>query len=547
MTPRPRGALTPWILLLLYAVVLRAPHPARAYVPPLSGASPRRPGPPPDSPPDVVDGEVDDGGSRQPARIQCASGRRYASADPATAAYNRSLRRTLLDGGGGAAAARALEAAVTSRARAPIDNGPRPDTVSFNVVLHAWATSGAGQTGARRAERVLSRMEGLNSVGVCDCAPDTVSLNTVMNAWARSGDSERGPERCEEIFAELIRSGGAGGGRRRRQHVGPDTIGANTVINSWLKSGRDDAAVSADAVLRWMEVQSAGPKPRFDVRPNANSYDMVLGTWSVSGLEGAAHRAEETLGKMLEARGRGDEDGTHLRPSARTYAAVMNAWARSNEPDAAERCEELLGRMATDGQDGPLRPCAACHVASIKAWARSPSDAKAQMAAAALERMPAPRNVYAYNTVVNACAFYYGKETSVTMDVAEQTFKALLSDKRCRPNGASYCAMMKAIFHLTDASEHRDRRLGVLFDDACKRGVVDDVLLGAVGQVCPSLMEILFLQFGDEGSDVDSKGRKRKKTGNQRSTQRRVWVKALPKSWSQNKFRDRHDKKKRKL
>jgi len=71
-----------------------------------------------------------------------------------------------------------------------------------------------------------------------------------MNAWARSNDSKCGPELCEEIFAELIWSGGAGGGRRRRQHVGPDTIGANTVINSWLKSGCDVTAVNMDAVLR---------------------------------------------------------------------------------------------------------------------------------------------------------------------------------------------------------------------------------------------------------------------------------------------------------
>ena len=92
-------------------------------------------------------------------------------------------------------------------------------------------------------------MEGLNSVGLCNCAPDTVSLNTVMNTWVRRSDSKRGPELCEEIFAELIWSGGAGG-ERRRWH----TIGANTVINSWLKSGRDDTTVSADAVLSWMEV-----------------------------------------------------------------------------------------------------------------------------------------------------------------------------------------------------------------------------------------------------------------------------------------------------
>ncbi len=91
-------------------------------------------------------------------------------------------------------------------------------------VLDAWAKSGGGRPAAERAEEILEWMDRLHKQGA-DVKPDTITFNAVLDAWARSGD-RMAPHRAEQILDhmdELYRAGNKG--------VKPDTFTYNVVVS----------------------------------------------------------------------------------------------------------------------------------------------------------------------------------------------------------------------------------------------------------------------------------------------------------------------------
>ena len=93
------------------------------------------------------------------------------------------------------------------------------------TVLDAWAKSGGGRAAAERAEEILEWMDRLYKGGNPDVKPDTITFNAVLDAWARSGDRVA-PHRAEQILDhmdDLYRAGNRG--------VKPDTYTYNTLVS----------------------------------------------------------------------------------------------------------------------------------------------------------------------------------------------------------------------------------------------------------------------------------------------------------------------------
>lgn len=96
----------------------------------------------------------------------------------------------------------------------------KPSLQTYNILLHAWATSGRLQSG-ERAEFLLRQM---SERGV---DPTRVSYNIVLNAWAESGDLVA-CSKIECLVLEMILSG--------KQDRSPD----ETSYNTWMKAIRKD-------------------------------------------------------------------------------------------------------------------------------------------------------------------------------------------------------------------------------------------------------------------------------------------------------------------
>jgi PPR repeat/Pentatricopeptide repeat domain len=160
-------------------------------------------------------------------------------------------------------------------------------------------------------------MDRLYKSGNQDVRPDTITFNAVLDAWARSGD-RMAAHRAEQILDhmdELYRAGNHG--------VKPDTYTYNTLINAHAKSSEIGSAARAEHVLQVMEQRYLdGDK---DFKPNTRTHTSVIDAWAKSGETGAAKRAEQILNNMIASyEASGDVD---IKPNVHTANAVCNVSA----------------------------------------------------------------------------------------------------------------------------------------------------------------------------------------------------------------------------
>ena len=101
--------------------------------------------------------------------------------------------------------------------------------VTFNSVIDCHAKSGQGTAGARKAERILERMEMMYIDGDKSVKPNVNTYNGVISAWARSNT------KCAHLKSlavlqqmwKLYEDGNDG--------VKPDAHAYNTVISAGKK------------------------------------------------------------------------------------------------------------------------------------------------------------------------------------------------------------------------------------------------------------------------------------------------------------------------
>ena len=181
-------------------------------------------------------------------------------------------------------------------------------------MLDAWAKSGGGRKAAERAEEILEWMDRLYKSGNYSVRPDTITFNAVLDAWARSGD-RMAAHRAEQILDhmdELYREGNQG--------VKPDTYTYNTLINAHAKSSEKGSAARAEHVLQVMKQRYLDGDG--DFKPNTRTHTSVIDAWAKSGEKGAARRAEQILNNMIATfEESGDYDS---KPNVHTANAVCN-------------------------------------------------------------------------------------------------------------------------------------------------------------------------------------------------------------------------------
>ena len=78
----------------------------------------------------------------------------------------------------------------------------KPDTISYNVVINAWAKSG-GNTAAMEAEKLLARMHKLHAQGDGDVKPNVVTYGAVIDAYAKSG-AKGAAAKADKLLAKMI-------------------------------------------------------------------------------------------------------------------------------------------------------------------------------------------------------------------------------------------------------------------------------------------------------------------------------------------------------
>lgn len=78
----------------------------------------------------------------------------------------------------------------------------KPDTITYNVVINAWAKSG-GKGAALEAEKLLAQMHAIHQAGDRDIKPNVVTYGAVIDSYAKSGE-KGAAAKADTLLAQMI-------------------------------------------------------------------------------------------------------------------------------------------------------------------------------------------------------------------------------------------------------------------------------------------------------------------------------------------------------
>ena len=221
------------------------------------------------------------------------------------------------------------------------------EQISFNSAIDAWAKSGEGTLGARRAEQLLHRMEDLYVAGDENAKPTANSYNAVLSAWARSG-TKCAYWKAEELVNKMLERYESGD-----SDVRPDHCSFNTLINAISKSERAGKAEKALRVLRRMDKLYQGGYKY--ARPNEMTYTSVLNSCAFTFVENdlSKRKALDVAIFTLEEL----QESHYGSPNHITYGMFLKACANlmSTDDERWQRIvEPVILQCRRDGCVGEL-------------------------------------------------------------------------------------------------------------------------------------------------------------------------------------------------
>lgn len=302
---------------------------------------------------------------------------------------------------------------------------------------------------------LLNKMQQLHQEGYEDISPDTFSFASVLNALANSPDngSAEKAEKVLQMQQQLFKDG--------NKRVKPNTVCFATVIKAFSRSKVPGSAEKSESILREMfESHEAG---NMDVKPNTIAFTTVCNAWATFNSPKSVKKVEELIAWMEDLSANGFKD---VSPNAYTYNALLTAVARSKDPHKATKALEILKSM----QNNPnLR-----------------------------------LNSITYSNVMSACSYTHG--TSSVRNNALKTAIIVLeeavekSGPRDRLN-TIYGAFFQTCSNLMQKEKEKvkiERIVEAVFDQCCKNGQVDKMLLIQVRRACSQ--QIYLNLFGNFNS-----------------------------------------------
>ena len=283
----------------------------------------------------------------------------------------------------------------------------RPDILTYNVLLHAWASS-ERQYAVAKAESILQELKDLESRGETWARPNKITYSSVMTVLTRCGqDSLQTARRVQALFDELQAAYETTGDPQLRpagynysgviqawahakrpdkaeemikamiedylngnESAVPTTLLLNQVLFGYEQARRKDSHIRAfDLVGSMMDLHRMH---NWDIKPDASSANLLLATWDAV----AGPAATEEVFRKLQA----ISDADFL--DSKAYRAVMTAWARSKTKDAAARVESIFREMRDLYIRGnaKLAPGAADYTPRLTVYGRDRQLAKAEAA-----------------------------------------------------------------------------------------------------------------------------------------------------------------------
>jgi pentatricopeptide repeat protein len=204
----------------------------------------------------------------------------------------------------------------------------RPDVVTWNTVISAWARSSSPDA-ARRAQALLSRMnDPSNEPSV---QPNRRTLNAVLLCWSRSCWKDV-PDRCLGLLQQMKELYATG-----ELESPPDLFSHVIVINAYTRAGQPSRAEDLfDEMYRGFMHDG-----HMHLKPNLQILKSLLKAWA---LAGQVERAWAVLGRIRELHDLGVlPTGPDLKEYNIMFLCLLNC--HKDSPDCAIKADTLLQEM----------------------------------------------------------------------------------------------------------------------------------------------------------------------------------------------------------
>ena len=320
----------------------------------------------------------------------------------------------------------------------------RPDTTSYNIVLHAL-TKAAQQrpdAAAERAQRVFASIP----------RPDPISYSTLIAVLAHI----KGRPALDAIGRTVDRAW-------RDGYIRVDADLLSNILYSLSLCDDRNMPVVAERLVRDLMVRG--------VPANVRLYNALIYCWSASNDRDAPRHAVDLLAEM--------ETSELLEPDVKSYTTALNVLSTSRDGKYLPRTEDIVRKMEVKGP----APNAHSYTALIRNYARSKLPDKATKAAGVLQRMKQRQlmpTIVSYNLVLNACEYTDTRQTVVaeeSLRVACEVFDELRSKgKQVEATHVTFGSFLGVLGKLMDLSA-RQEIVELVFRRCCLEGKVSPYVL----------------------------------------------------------------------
>jgi hypothetical protein len=396
------------------------------------------------------------------------------------------------------------------------ENSVLPNVKSYNNIINAWCHTET-EDAPERAEFILKAlllrrskhsMEDRDIITshplVSTIRPDIVTFNLVLNAWAKSCQLQSG-ERAERLLNFMTNHASGENKFIPINHmkvsmndldIEPDVISYNSTMNAWSKCGHENAVYRAENVLNRLidEYKKTGK-----VVPNSISFSTPMQAWSKTCDPDCGERAEALFNKLVELyQETGDES---LKPTQSCYASLVAAYCNqaiiTSQMQPFEKAIDALDRLQNEGGHKPktsyynmllsvpskmngdesIKFNIAIKAKSILFEMQSESDGRF---------IPRP-DISSFNNVIRGFQNYEDerRKREALFSVLD-TFNMLCEYSSCEPNYQTYIQLLKAI-QLCLEDDTRDRAIlcEEIFRKCCESGLLTNAVLKIVENTLP--------------------------------------------------------------
>ena len=315
----------------------------------------------------------------------------------------------------------------------------------YNAVLEAWSHS-KDKISVDRAEQILMKMEEENGP-----KPNSRSYNAVIKALVKNGDRLSAVDKVEELVLKMDATDDP--------NIMPDRRSYNLLLYALSNSNRDDAAERATQHLERMifRYQSSTPEERTEcpVHPDVNSFNQVIGAWARGKSSDYLVQMEKVYDLLLDL-----STVLRIKPNVNTYNALMGGWLKSNDENALSKIQGYFSTMEEDYKKGnklarPDRVSANTIQTALNRFSRGNIDTKQLNLE---DEYDMPRNTLSQNILIESLIkSSIDDAPEVALRILTEMEESFINGQlNMKPDECSYSAVIKS--HVTYKRKNTERK-----------------------------------------------------------------------------------------